>query len=98
MRCSRCGTENVSNAPLCGQCGTLLAKPCSSCGCKNPPYAKFCSECGAALTPVPQRAAASAETAPIRLPELKVVTALFADLKASKEIGEDLDIERTRAA
>jgi class 3 adenylate cyclase/tetratricopeptide (TPR) repeat protein len=79
---------------------------CPACKAAVNPGARFCKKCGAAL---PGSGAASAKTndAPIRVTETpvphtiegerKTVTALFADIKGSMELIEDLDPEEARA-
>jgi class 3 adenylate cyclase/tetratricopeptide (TPR) repeat protein len=57
---------------------------CASCGHRNPPDARFCNRCAAPLT-----AAAPPE-------QLKTITALFADVTGSTELGERLDPEAVR--
>jgi predicted ATPase/class 3 adenylate cyclase len=106
MRCSKCGVENRQAARFCDSCGSTLQLQCSSCGALNRPSAKFCDGCGACLT-----ASASAEainTTGVQFSneigardkidgERKTVTALFADIKGSMELMEDLDPEEARA-
>ncbi|HXZ88294.1 MAG TPA: adenylate/guanylate cyclase domain-containing protein [Candidatus Binataceae bacterium] len=112
MRCINCQAENPQAARFCNECGKPLARRCDRCGTLNPPAAKFCSECGASLTE-PARADGFAGTGgaaatPIRIVhpdatvsaadgERKTVTALFADIKGSTELMEDLDPEEARA-
>src|SRR5713101_2244349 len=113
MRCSKCGTDNRDGRKFCSKCGVALARRCPGCGASNEPGDDFCGECGAALVgPAPSVAASSpqaASTAPnIRVVpessssealegERKTVTALFADIKGSTELMEDLDPEEARA-
>jgi class 3 adenylate cyclase/tetratricopeptide (TPR) repeat protein len=111
MRCSNCQAENPAAARFCNECGKPLALPCARCGTANPPAAKFCIECGANLAAQSAAAAAGPYDAialPIRIAhadaaasavedERKTVTALFADIKGSTELMEDLDPEEARA-
>jgi len=108
MRCSSCSTDNPPDMKFCGNCGRALKNRCAQCGFENQPQFKFCGECGA-----PLGASATATTAtqssasPIRVAETpapeniegerKTVTALFADIKGSTELMEDLDPEEARA-
>jgi class 3 adenylate cyclase len=108
MRCSSCSTDNPPGMKFCGNCGRALKNRCAQCGFENQPQFKFCGECGA-----PLGASATATTAkqssasPIRVAETpapenvegerKTVTALFADIKGSTELMEDLDPEEARA-
>ena len=81
---------------------------CAKCGSDNPDSKRFCGDCGSALSPVPVRqsqsniavasaASLSIEAALLPEGERKTVTALFADLKGSTELMEDLDPEEARA-
>jgi class 3 adenylate cyclase len=73
----------------------------------NEPAEKFCGECGAALRQTPDASAKRANDPPIRVAEIgapenldgerKTVTALFADIKGSTELAQDLDPEEARA-
>src|SRR5262245_33612021 len=112
MRCPACGFENASGMKFCGECGASLKIRCSSCGFENALAIKFCGECGKPLseaskarprTPDPRsytpkhlaekilnyRAAIEGERTQ--------VIALFADIKGSMELIEDLDPEDARA-
>jgi class 3 adenylate cyclase/predicted ATPase len=79
---------------------------CDKCGAENPDSKRFCGDCGAALTaagaqgevahpPAPGAIAPAAGEEPQG--ERKTVTALFADIKGSTELMEDLDPEDARA-
>ena len=109
MRCTRCSFENPPGKKFCGGCGNALNLTCARCGSDNPPDFRFCADCGAALapdaskptvqnqSPQPVRVAPEqAEVAPAD-GERKTVTALFADIKGSMELLEDLDPEEARA-
>jgi class 3 adenylate cyclase/tetratricopeptide (TPR) repeat protein len=113
MRCAKCGTESKTGRKFCANCGNALAIRCPKCGAENEPSSKFCEDCGAALAPVlpnarvlenpPQRqpeihfAAGADDSAGALDGERKTVTALFADIKGSMELMEDLDPEEARA-
>src|SRR5580700_429276 len=107
MRCSKCGTESTSGRKFCAECGTPFANRCAKCGAESSATAKFCEDCGA---PVGAPASASSKKsndssirvadspAPENLEgERKTVTALFADIKGSTELEQDLDPEEARA-
>ena len=109
MRCSKCGTENRDGAKFCKDCAAPLLRKCANCGATIQPESKFCDECG---VPVPAAALKSQvqteQAAGVRvLPEetvanaaegeRKTVTMLFADIKGSMELIEDLDPEEARA-
>jgi class 3 adenylate cyclase/predicted ATPase len=107
MRCSKCGAENREGRKFCAKCAASLARLCPQCGAANEPGEDFCGECAAALVQPP---AAISKNRPnplvkvIETPtpetlegERKTVTALFADIKGSTELMEDLDPEEARA-
>ena len=110
MRCSNCSTDNPSGMKFCGNCGQTLKNRCAQCGFENQPQFKFCGECGAALeastaaTPAKPSNVSSIRVAPgqaddsqVLEGERKTVTALFADIKGSTELMEELDPEEARA-
>jgi class 3 adenylate cyclase len=112
MRCSKCGSDNPADKKFCGDCGMPLANRCPRCGADNPPAKGFCGDCGAALSAKNDAAqspasfrgtpdiAITAEGTGASIPvdgERKTVTALFADIKGSMELMEDLDPEEARA-
>src|SRR5258708_28927330 len=113
MRCSSCGTENPAGMKFCGNCATPLKNRCIACGFENPPEFKFCGECGVSLTPSSGEAVGAKPTPPTARPsvrirpelpasevsggERKTVTALFADIKVSMDLMDDLDPEEARA-
>src|SRR6266852_3127416 len=78
---------------------------CSKCRFENPPGFRFCGQCSAALAPpekqpivtTPNRVDESAPSTAIPEGERKTVTALFADIKGSTELMEELDPEEARA-
>ena len=107
MRCASCGSEIAAGKKFCGDCGAEQSNRCPKCGVENSPGKRFCGDCGAALG-----AAAPAAAAPARAGkritdlvepageldgERKTVTALFADIKGSTELEQDLDPEEARA-
>jgi class 3 adenylate cyclase/tetratricopeptide (TPR) repeat protein len=105
--CAKCGTESTSGRKFCPECGSPLSNPCAECGANNSPVAKFCEDCGAALGAPSIVSAKKSNDASIRVSEThtpeslegerKTVTALFADIKGSTELMEDLDPEEARA-
>jgi class 3 adenylate cyclase/tetratricopeptide (TPR) repeat protein len=113
MRCAKCGAENPAGKRFCGDCGAALANRCGQCGAENPPEKKFCGDCGSVLGIAMAAAVASSSpsqpAAKIRVTpgepdastalegERKTVTALFADIKGSTELMEELDPEEARA-
>jgi class 3 adenylate cyclase len=105
MRCSKCGFENPDGMKFCGQCTTALALICPKCHFENPAGFKFCGQCTASLGPTvmpvaqkpPIHITEGAPDSAIGEGERKTVTALFADIKGSMELMEDLDPEEARA-
>src|SRR5215469_10387613 len=107
MRCAKCNTENLADAFFCAECGTKLELTCPSCTVANPRGSKFCRKCGTALrTPVStidrQSAPAPVLVTHASQPETlvgerKTVTMLFADIKGSMDLIEDLDPEEARS-
>jgi class 3 adenylate cyclase/tetratricopeptide (TPR) repeat protein len=89
-KCPRCGSVNRPSAKFCDECATSLdAAP--RAGATDPsPVARGP---GSALHRTPEQQDAS--TTPDG--ERKTVTALFADIKGSTELMEDLDPEEARA-
>jgi class 3 adenylate cyclase/tetratricopeptide (TPR) repeat protein len=112
MRCANCGSENPTDSAFCEQCGRKLEQLCPACKAPVSANARFCRKCGASLSATSMgseaMAAGSSSQAGIRLlaeqaagdvidGERKTVTALFADIKGSMELMEDLDPEQARA-
>ena len=105
MRCSKCGSDNRDGRKFCAKCAAPLARVCPQCGAANEPDEDFCGECAAALGQPPVASKKSTD-APIRVAdtpapenldgERKTVTALFADIKGSMDLMEDLDREEAR--
>ena len=99
--CSECATPFAAKCPRCGAVVTPNAKFCDECaapldaapraGAANPsPIAR---ESGPAVRITPEQSDASTAIEG----ERKTVTALFADIKGSTELMEDLDPEEARA-
>src|ERR1700687_4511682 len=113
LRCKKCGTDNAADARFCNQCATPLNRACPKCAHLNAPDAKFCSQCAIALgvqaTTGSDASASPVSRGVIRIApeqpdasttidgERKIVTALFADIKGSMDLMEDLDPEEARA-
>jgi ribosomal protein L40E len=111
MRCQSCSAENPQGAKFCIQCATPFQRRCQKCGSQNPPEARFCAQCASSLIgdQVGQSSNAAGRPAlsDIRVAadspepqsidgERKTVTALFADIKGSMDLMEDLDPEEAR--
>src|SRR2546430_10446637 len=111
MNCPACGHANPDGAKFCNQCAGSLPQRCSNCGTLNASGSKFCNECAAALTAgakssISKTNAQSHSEISFKPHEIdsssaldgerKTVTALFADIKGSMELMEDLDPEDAR--
>ena len=113
MRCTKCGTESTTGRKFCAACGSPLSSGCPKCGAENAPASMFCEDCGTSLagnaTPAAHLPQTGSTAGNIRITpeqpgaspaiegERKTVTALFADIKGSMDLMEDLDPEEARA-
>src|SRR5271167_380526 len=110
MRCPSCNHDNSVDASFCDACGAKLESVCAICGSTNQPGARFCKKCGTriATESAPAKPAAASPAPKVRVTpeqaeasslegERKTVTALFADIKGSTELEQDLDPEEARA-
>jgi len=107
MLCPSCKTDNPADAAFCEQCGAKLELVCPLCKATVSAGARFCKKCGGAIGASASAPAAKSNDAAIRIAETpasenldgerKTVTALFADMKGSTELMEDLDPEAARA-
>ena len=110
MRCSKCGSDSPATKRFCGDCGAPLTNRCPKCDAENPPGKRFCGDCGTALAATSATAqsptsslgsadiaiSAEATNSAVADDERKTVTALFADIKGSMELIEELDLEEAR--
>jgi uncharacterized protein (DUF924 family)/class 3 adenylate cyclase len=110
MRCESCSRESSPGAKFCIQCATPLRVRCRKCASENPPEARFCAQCATALVvdAGPPKAPSSSTRSDIQAAvenperasiegERKTITALFADIKGSTDLEQDLDPEDARA-
>ncbi len=112
MHCTKCEFENPAGMKFCGKCRTALGLTCPNCSFENPPGFDYCGQCAEALrgdTGIAKAKSAPAKPgAAVRIGadqadasalegERKSVTALFADIKGSTELEQDLDPEEARA-
>ena len=107
MRCPRCQAENLADALFCEACGARIETHCPSCGATASAAATFCRRCGSPLaaglggqppsTPTvytPRHLAEKILTSRSALEgERKHVTVLFADVKGSMDLQENIDPE-----
>ena len=109
MRCPTCGAESPPGKRFCADCGASLPVRCPKCDAESLPGKSFCADCGApldarslpraerSLSRIDGRVRVAGESSEIFEGERKTVTALFADIKGSMELIEDLDPEEARA-
>jgi class 3 adenylate cyclase/ribosomal protein L40E len=109
MLCTKCNNDNPTDASFCERCGAKLDVTCPTCKTVASPEARFCKKCGTALAatrtdfPPPRPSEPPIVTADAGAAsnaidgERKTVTALFADLKGSTALMEELDPEEARA-
>src|SRR5436309_14800800 len=104
MRCSSCGGENREGRKFCAGCGAALSLACAACGASNQPGERFCGECGKPLAhaekePPPREPRAYTPKHLVeKIPtsrsaiegERKQVTVLFADVKGSMDLAEQV--------
>jgi class 3 adenylate cyclase/tetratricopeptide (TPR) repeat protein len=107
MNCPHCQHANPPSSKFCLECGLSLAQRCARCSAELPPSAKFCNECGQQVGAPAADAVARDPRAytPKHLAdkilqsksalegERKQVTVLFADVKGSMELAEQMDPE-----
>jgi class 3 adenylate cyclase/tetratricopeptide (TPR) repeat protein len=100
--CGSCGASNPAESRFCGSCGASLelAEPCPDCGAENPAGQRFCNSCGRQLAEAPpadarQQAPNEGDAVPLD-GERKQVTVLFADVKGSMDMSEQIDPEEWR--
>jgi len=107
MQCLPCKTDNPPDAGFCEQCGSKLEVVCPACKAAVSPNARFCKKCGTAVAPSAPASGKKSSDGRIRIDdttafekvdgERKTVTMLFADIKGSMELIEELDPEEARA-
>src|SRR6516225_480783 len=107
MQCPSCKTDNPPDAAFCEQCGSKLELVCHACNAAVGPEARFCKKCGTATAQSAPASVKKSADEPIRIAdtpanenldgERKTVTVLFADIKGSMELIEELDPEEAKA-
>ena len=110
MRCPSCNHDNPADASFCEECGAKLELICPACKASVSPGARFCKKCGTAIGPTKAAASTTVSSPKSQIivaadgaaseaieGERKTVTALFADIKGSTELMEDLDPEEARS-
>jgi ribosomal protein L40E len=110
MLCVKCNKDNPSDASFCEGCGAKLESLiCQVCKASVSPGARFCKKCGTSIDSSIADASATVSSTKSQITvgteggesepldgERKTVTALFADIKGSTELMEDLDPEEAR--
>jgi hypothetical protein len=90
VRCASCGASNRPGAKFCNECGAALGKM-PAAGAPGPIQSKSQASSTSSI-----EIGAAVETHEVLKGERKQVTALFADIKGSTELMEDLDPEEAR--
>jgi class 3 adenylate cyclase/tetratricopeptide (TPR) repeat protein len=105
LNCPSCRHRNPREAKFCQQCGQQLHRICANCQTEIPPDAKFCHRCGQPTGISIARSRTSRAYTPRHLAdkilttrsalegERKQVTVLFADIKGSMLLAEQVDPE-----
>src|SRR5712692_8989274 len=88
--CPKCHAENPPGFKYCGQCTTALELPAGA-------DSQSQREASATVSKTQGVRALESVAAPPPDGERKTITALFADIKGSMELMEDLDPEEARA-
>src|SRR5208283_1411807 len=90
-RCSKCGAENAPASAFCEDCGTALVTEAPDSTSRSP-------QTRTGSTPHDIRVSPEQPDSSMPLDgERKTVTALFADIKGSMDLMEELDPEEARA-
>jgi class 3 adenylate cyclase/tetratricopeptide (TPR) repeat protein len=89
--CQTCGTKNPTGSKFCRKCGKRLADGVSAPPHQSPDSAEDSASAPSVLSDV------ASDNGTLPVGERKTVTALFADIKGSMELMEDLDPEEARA-
>ena len=87
MHCASCGHEPPAGSPFCNGCGAKLVLTCASCGATPPPGRAPRDYTPKHLADKILQSRSALEG------ERKQVTVLFADVKGSMELAEQLDPE-----
>ena len=90
-RCPACGAQNPPEAKFCTQCGTRVGTP-SLQPAAQPPAPELNPRATPTLIERPE-----ADEAALPEGERKTITALFADIKGSMDLMENIDPEQARA-
>ncbi len=94
--CPGCGASNRAGARFCNACGAALDEAAGGVKVSGPAQPAAAAASAAIAAPI-IGVSVSAESDDVSEGERKLVTALFADIKGSTELMEDLDPEDARA-
>ncbi len=110
MTCVNCGHNPPAGSPFCNGCGAKLEITCARCGATPPPESRFCNGCGSPLGATAVAAEAVERNPRDYTPkhladrilqsksvlegERKHVTVMFADVKGSMELAEQVGAEQ----
>src|SRR5271170_639328 len=111
MLCAKCNNDNQADASFCESCGSKLELACPACKASLSLGARLCKKCGTAVGAARPASASTNPISSYQIKvatdrdsisqhidgERKTVTALFADIKGSMDLMEDLDPEEARA-
>jgi class 3 adenylate cyclase/tetratricopeptide (TPR) repeat protein len=93
--CPGCGASNRAGARFCNACGAALDEAAGGVKVSGPAQPAAAAASAAIAAPI-IGVSVSAESDDVSEGERKLVTALFADIKGSTELMEDLDPEDAR--
>src|SRR5262249_3628050 len=107
VNCPSCNHSNPGGSRFCLECGSSFVLRCAHCSTELPPSAKFCNTCGqpiarggpASARPDPRSYTPKHLAEKILISrsalegERKQVTVLFADVKGSMDLAEQVDPE-----
>ena len=89
-RCPKCGAENAPSSGFCEDCGSALAGNAAPATVRSPQAGSAAPQIR--VTPEPPDVSGTTTDG-----ERKTITALFADIKGSTELEQELDPEEARA-
>ncbi len=93
MHCLRCGSDNIDASESCHSCGASLAILCSACGYINCQGTRVCGQCATLLPSSGEAAETVLQALTSSGGERKHLTLLFADIRNSTILIDNLDPE-----
>jgi hypothetical protein len=109
FNCIQCRGEIQDGKRFCSDCGAMQFLLCSNCNSQSPIGKAFCADCGTsigavqkpskppAIEPVENSSESLINSKETISGERKVITVLFADIKGSMDLIENMDPEDARA-